>query len=231
MYLAAELERAQLLPAADALAGVFVAGGLRADLGGATDRLVAFWRGRSERFALEERRAFFARLFGGRSSPTLAVRAAVNLDFEPLMLDLTEAIYRLEAPVGFLPPLASEVAVKAAAGRLAENLTSRTTGIPEPTGRMIVTAIGSALELFKHPSVQAALGVRSPWAAVRVAAERYLTCSPTSRCMSSAASPGWLSSRGLPRRSAPVEERTGPQARRPTRRRCRRMATSLAGLE
>ena len=54
LYLAGELEAAQLLPAAEALAGVFVSGGIQADVGHAADRVIAFWRARHERFSPEE---------------------------------------------------------------------------------------------------------------------------------------------------------------------------------
>src|SRR5262245_7072593 len=64
LYLAAELEAAQLLPAVELLAGLFAGGGLTADVGPAAPLLAAFWTGRTRRFSVGERAAFFARLFG-----------------------------------------------------------------------------------------------------------------------------------------------------------------------
>src|SRR5262249_59968710 len=81
LYLAAELEAAQLLPAAEALAGVFVSGGVGIDVGAAADRLIAFWRGRHERVSPEERRAFFSRPFGG-AGPTPGRHGTGNPAFE-----------------------------------------------------------------------------------------------------------------------------------------------------
>ena len=65
LYLAAQLEDAALLPAVELLAGLAVSGGLHVDVGSASDLIADFWRQRTERFVEKERRAFFARLFGG----------------------------------------------------------------------------------------------------------------------------------------------------------------------
>jgi hypothetical protein len=70
------------------------------------------------------------------------------------------------------------VAVRSAALLLAESVTSRTTGIPEPAARTILEANGQALELFKARPVQAALGAASVWAAVREANRRYRRSQP-----------------------------------------------------
>ena len=174
LYLASELESAALLPAAEAFAGVAVTGGVQADLGSAGELVIAFWRQRHERFSVEERHAFFARLFGAPAVTTLAVHAPVNGSFEPLLLGLAEAVYQLEAPPGFRPAPAAELALRVAAAQLATNIGGRTSGIPEPTARMILAAVGAALAIFKEPAAQAALGVQAPWAAVRAAARRYL---------------------------------------------------------
>jgi hypothetical protein len=177
LYLASELEAAQLLPAAEAFAGIFASGGIQADVGPAADRVIAFWRGRHDRFAPEERRAFFARLFGG-PGPALAGHGSVNDAFEGLLVDVAQAVAELQPQRGFPPLPAAELTLRAAASELAANLATRTAGIPEPTARTILVAIAEALALFKEPAVQAALGTRSPWAAVRAAAQRYLQVEP-----------------------------------------------------
>jgi hypothetical protein len=180
LYLASELENAQLLPAAETLAGVFVSGGIQADVGAAADLLVAFWRRRHDRFSAEERHAFFARLFGG-AGPVLAGHAAVNDAFEGLLLEVAQALAELGAQP--LPP--AELTLRAAASDLAANLASRTSGIPEPTARTILVEIAEALALFKTPTLQAALGAHSPWSAVRSAAQRYLRVdAPIEECVS-----------------------------------------------
>ena len=179
LYLASELETAQLLPAAEALAGIYASGGIDVE-GRAGELLLAFWRGRHERFSAEERRAFFARMFGG-PGPPLAGHAAVNSGFEELLLDVAQAIAQLGSDP--LPP--AEIALRAAASDLAMNLSGRTSGIPQPAARSILDAIGRALALFKDAAVEAALGAQSPWAAVRAAAERYLRVdAPIEECVS-----------------------------------------------
>jgi hypothetical protein len=177
LYLASELEAAQLLPAAEAFAGIFVSGGIGADVGPAADRVVAFWRGRHDRFAPEERRAFFARLFGG-PGPVLAGHGSANDAFEGLLLEVAQALAELQPQPGLQPLPAAELTLRAAASELAENLASRTSGIPAPTARTILQAIAEALALFKEPAIQAALGTRSPWAAVHAAAQRYRQVEP-----------------------------------------------------
>jgi hypothetical protein len=172
LYLAAELESARLVPAAEALAGVYVGGGLRADPGAGGETLLAFWRGRHDRFSREERAAFFRRLFGHETGPSLAVDDATNTLFEPFLIDLTEAIYRLgerslEAPIG------SDLPLRAAATQLAANLGSRG-GVPEQASRELLGTIREALAIFGHAGVQAALGAESAWAAVREVARRHL---------------------------------------------------------
>ena len=96
LYLAAELEAAGLLPAVELVAGLFASGALSPAVGPAAEKLASFWRGRQERFSAAERRAFFVRLFGGESGPSLAGEGGSNRAFTPLMIDLTESIYQWE---------------------------------------------------------------------------------------------------------------------------------------
>src|SRR5262249_59612124 len=78
------------------------------------------------------------------------------------------------------PPLpAAEMTLRAAASDLASNLATRTSGIPQPTATSILHAITDALAIFKEPALQAALGGRSAWEAVRAAAQRYLRVDPS----------------------------------------------------
>jgi hypothetical protein len=177
LYLAAELEDAQLLPAAEALAGVFVSGGVDVNVGAAAERVLAFWRGRHERFSREERRAFFSRLFGG-AGPQLAGHGTVNAAFEGMLLEVAQALAELQPQPGYPPLPAAEMTLRAAASDLASNLATRTNGIPQPTATSILQAISDALAIFKEPALQSALGANSPWAAVRGAAQRYLRVDP-----------------------------------------------------
>ena len=177
LYLAAELEATRLLPAAEILAGVFASGGLSADVGAAAPLLAAFWRGRHQRFPAQERRAFFARLFGTPGLP-LAGTGAPNTEFEPLLIDVAEALHAVQPDrlVGPLP--ASQVALRTVAAQLAANLIPRSGGIAAYAAREILDAIAQALAIFRNEALQGALGGRSVWLTVRNVAQRYLDEDP-----------------------------------------------------
>jgi hypothetical protein len=177
LYLAAELEVARLLPAAEVLAGVFASGGLNADLGPAAPLLAAFWRGRHQRFPAPERRTFFARLFG-TPGPPLAGTSGPNLEFEPLLINVAEALHGVQADRLLGPLPASQVTLRTAAAQLAANLIPRSGGIAAYAARDILDAITQALAIFRQQPLQGALGARSVWLAVRQVAQRYLDEDP-----------------------------------------------------
>ncbi len=180
LYLASELEAAGLLTAVETLAGLFVTGGLSSDPGPAAPLLVAFWRGRHQRFAAPERRAFYARLFGGDSGPALAMDGGRNNDFEGLMISFAEALYKLHPDPSFdnlgfsSMGAATEVTLQMAASALAENLASRGGGMALYAGRDLLSSIHSAVSILKTPAVQRALGVHGIWTAVDAINTAYL---------------------------------------------------------
>jgi hypothetical protein len=173
LYLAAELEAARLLPAAEVLAGVFASGGLSADVGTAAPLLAAFWRGRHQRFPAQERRAFFARLFGSPGLP-LAGTGSPNTEFEPLLIGLAETLHAVQPDrlVGPLP--ASQVPLRTAAAQLAANLIPRSGGMAAYAARDILDAIAQALAILRNETLQGVVGGRSVWLTVRAVAQRYL---------------------------------------------------------
>jgi hypothetical protein len=173
LYLASELEEARLVPAVEALAGLVVSGGLAADLGPTAPRLVAFWRGRYQRLAAQERQAIFAHLFGAGTGPTLAGRLGPNRDFEPLMIDLATALAQLEAgPWGADPT--QEVAVGMAAGRLADNLVLHGGGLATFAARDLLAAVQQAIDLLGQVPVQRAVAAQDVWGAVRSISRSFL---------------------------------------------------------
>ena len=174
LYLAAELEAARVLPAVEALAGVAASGGLRVSLGPAGGPLYDFWRRRSERFAAEERRAFFARLFG-TPGPALAA-AGSNGAFPSLLLDLADRL--AEAHAARLAYAGADVPLRVAAGRLADNLLPRSGGLASFAARDVVSALREAFAILGSREIQAALGVGSAWDVVRRVASDYLGESP-----------------------------------------------------
>ncbi len=183
LYLAAELESAGLLPAVEMYVGLYTSGGISANVGAAENRIVTFWRGRHQRFTRDERLAFFARLFGGASGPALAGPSARNNDFENRMIDLTEALYKLN-PTPTLEALfhqgvapVSEVSLQIAAQALAANLLPRSGGMAAYAGRDILSTIQEGLEILKEPAVQQSVGAHSVWSAVQNIGDSYLHAS------------------------------------------------------
>jgi hypothetical protein len=173
MYLASELEAARLVPAAETLAALFVSGGLP-DVGRAGDLLVALWRSRNDRFNREERAAFFSRLFGSGSGPVLALPEPTNESFEALLIDLAAAVHRADATFPYPDGAPSDAGLRTAAALVGASLSSRRSGIPEQAAAELLAAVKEALEIFKQPEVQAAVGALGPWGAVAAVVRRYL---------------------------------------------------------
>ena len=178
LYLASELEQARLLPAVELLAGLYVSGGLTADIGPAGPRLLTFWQGRHERFAARERQALFNRLFGAPSPALLSAPGGENTDFDDAMVTLTEALHKLDLdpPLGLLP--ASETALRLAARQLADNLLPRGSGIATFAARDLLATLQAAVDLLKETTLQQALGGRGVWGTVRAIARSYLDETP-----------------------------------------------------
>jgi hypothetical protein len=175
LYLASELEGARLLPVVETLAGLFASGAMEADLGPVAEKLVAFWRSRHERFTAQERRAFFARLFGGADGPELAMAGARNVEFENLMIGLCDELYQLETDSRFPAALPQpEARLRVAANLLVGNLLPRSGGIAVFAARDILAATMQALEILKSTAIQRAAGAHSAWQAVDRFAMRYL---------------------------------------------------------
>lgn len=188
LYLAAELEAARLLPAVELLAALFVSGGLQVEDKEAGAALYAFWQRRNERFSQDERRAIFARLFGGEDSaaspgaalPAYRGQGGANHEFDLLLLALANALLQAEVapiwPPGRPPAVPAGVslaAILAAAEALISNLLPRSGGITAFAAREITASISEALAVLKNRAVQAALGVSSLWPAVQAALARY----------------------------------------------------------
>jgi hypothetical protein len=170
LYLAAELEAARLITAVETLAGLFVSGGLQRDLGPASKPLLDFWRGRHQRLAAEEREALYAQLFGTNFGATFAAAKARNTDFESLMIDLAEALYKLED----VSDAGLEVPVQTAANQLADNLVTHGGGMALVASRHLLSAIETCVAILKRPQVQQAVGAHSLWQAVQNISQSYL---------------------------------------------------------
>jgi hypothetical protein len=176
LYLAAELEGADLLPAVEALAGLVMTAGLPLDLGEAADLVASFWSSRHERFSREERHALFLRLFGDPASPD----GVGNPEFEPLFIDLCEALYRVAESQGglVLGGPAEQVRVRMAASQVLDNLLSVSGGATAYVAGEVVHAVQAAVNIVKHRAVQRAFLARSPWDVVRRVSSQYLQEDP-----------------------------------------------------
>jgi hypothetical protein len=157
LYLAAELEGAGALTAAEDLVRLARSGSLRRDVGAAEPLLQDFWQSRHERISQSERLAVFARLFGTPGAPDDA-QTTRNADFEERMIDLCEALYRVEE-AGTAQPGRLRVAARA----LRDTLLRAGASFTALVAQELLEALRQALQLLGHHALQQALGVRGVW--------------------------------------------------------------------
>jgi len=130
-------------------------------LGSAATKLMQFWRHRNERFSAEERRHIFERLF--------------NEDFDNYMIDLCEALYKLDEgmlPAGVSNPL-QQAKVRARAQVLSEHLLNQTTGESAFAATDILAAVHAAADILKDTPVERAFGAHTVWSTVQAILKRY----------------------------------------------------------
>jgi hypothetical protein len=167
LYLAAELEGAGVIPATEALAKLARSGALPLDFGGGAPLLQTFWQGRNQRASAEERLSFFSALFGTPTGTDSAARPP-NLEFEDRMIDLCEALYRLEEetrPDGS-GGITQQVRIRSAAQRLLSSLAEAAGGITIFMAQEILVTLRQALAILNHVAVKAAFGSRTLWEVV-----------------------------------------------------------------
>jgi hypothetical protein len=162
LYLAAELEVAGVIPAAEGLTRLSSSGGLTLDLGNAASLIHSFWKARNERASEEERRGFFSALFGTDGGPDHS-KHPPNAEFENLLIDLCEALYKLDEQAGNLSwgGVAQQSRLRGAARRLLANLLQTTGGITAFLAEEILASLRAALKILNHQDVKAAFGARS----------------------------------------------------------------------
>jgi hypothetical protein len=178
LYLAAELEGAGAIPAAEALVRLARSGSLARDLGGATPLVQAFWQSRNERIGGGERLAIFARLFGTGGGADDA-QTQRNASFEERMIDLCDALYRLdEAGAGPAPGgVAQQARVRGAARGLLDAVIRTSGSFTALVAQELLETLKLALAILAHPAVKAAFGARSVWDVV-AAIDRSLRAPP-----------------------------------------------------
>jgi len=166
LYLAADLEPAGIFTAAEGLAALAATGGLRTDLGPVAAMVHQFWRKRNERTTEEDRLEFFGRLFGSAYGGFSAYGA--NDGFEPLTLDLCEALYQLGDGLHRSPHggISQQTRIRAAARNLLGNLVSAGGGATPFMAREIMSGLQAAIDILKHPHLQGVFGARDIWGVV-----------------------------------------------------------------
>lgn len=167
LYLAADLEVAGIIPAAEALAGLASTGATSIDLGGAEPLLADWWRRRHERVSAVERAAFFSRLFGTAAGP-VAADAERNVEFEDRMLELCEALYKLDELPTRDPYGGSmqQARVRKTARALSQNLGEAGGGITAFLASEVIAALRQAFAIVSHPDLRAAFVARDVWGVV-----------------------------------------------------------------
>ncbi len=167
LYLAADIESAGVIASVESLAGLASTGATSIDPGGAEPLLADWWRRRHERVSAPERSAFFSRLFGTAPGP-VAADAEPNVQFEDRMLELCEALYKLDelATNATFGGFAQQARVRAAASRIIETITSFSSGIAVFMAQEILSTLKEALAILGHAEVRGELGARDFWAAI-----------------------------------------------------------------
>ena len=167
LYLAADMEPARIIVSVETLAALAATGAISVDLGPAAPLLHEFWRGRNERIDAAERAAYFGRLFGASYGPIPADGVA-NSEFEPLMLQLCEALYRLDelAADPIYGGIAQQTRVRAAARNLLSNLVMAGGGMTAFLAAEIMRALKDALPILTHPHLRGVFMARDIWGVV-----------------------------------------------------------------
>jgi len=167
LYLAADLESAGIIASVEALAGLGSTGATSIDPGGAAPLIADWWRRRHDRLSAAERHAFFSRLFGTASGP-VAADVNRNVSFEDRMLELCEALYKLdEIPTG--DPWGGsmqQARVRRSARALTQNLGEAGGGITAFVAAEVIAALQQAFAIISHPDLRGAFTARDIWGVV-----------------------------------------------------------------
>lgn len=172
LYFAAELDAAGLIAAAEALAGLSGAG-VPFALGSAAGEVAQFWHGRHARSTPTERAALFARLFGGDTGVAAAAHPG-NQAFETDMIELTEALYKLDETASNAQwgGVAQQARVRGAAGQVVDGLIAAASGLTVFMAQDLIATIKAAFAIFHHDDLRLALGAHDAWGAIAAVLRR-----------------------------------------------------------
>lgn len=171
IYLAADLEPAGVIATVEQLARLSATGSLAVGLGAAAPLLEQWWRHRHDRMSLEERGAFFSRLFGTTSGPVSA-DANRNQRFEDRMLELCEALAGVDQ-AGLQQAYGGTMGqsrVRTAARALAQNLGDVSSGLAAFVAGEVIAMLKEAFAILGHPDLRGAFAARDIWGVARAIA-------------------------------------------------------------
>lgn len=167
LYLAADLEPARLIASAESLSALAASNSINVDLGAVGPLVHDFWRKRNDRITSMERLAFFGGLFGA-SYGSGPAEGYVNSQFEPIMLELCEALYRLDelASDPIHGGIGQQMRLRASARNLISNLVTAGGGITAFFAIEIIRLLKDALGILKHPHLRGIFMARDIWGVV-----------------------------------------------------------------
>lgn len=171
IYLAADLEPAGIISSVERLAALSSTGSLSIGLGGAGQLLEQWWRQRHDRMSADERNAFFAQLFGTTAGPINA-SASRNLRFEDRMLELCEALSRVDqdGAAQAYGGTMGQARIRSAARALAQNLGDASSGMAAFVAKEVITTLKDAFAVLGHADLRGAFAARDLWGVVRAIA-------------------------------------------------------------
>jgi hypothetical protein len=180
LYLASELDAAGVVAAAESLMRLARTGSLDIDIGEATPLVERFWLARNERATTAERQSFFGGLFGGASVAEAAGPIAANVEFEDRLIDLCEALYKLDeqASNASWGGVAQQARVRTAAGRLLDEMARHVGGMTAFFASEVLSTLKAALRIVTHADVRAAFRARDAQGVIAAIHRRVRMAAP-----------------------------------------------------
>lgn len=167
LYLAADLEPARIIASVELLARLAATGAISLDLGSSAELLHKFWKKRNERLDAMERIAFFGRLFGS-SYGVAPADGLPNKEFEKLMLELCEALYRLDelSSDRVYGGIAQQSRLRVTARNLISNLIMAGGGVTAFFATEILRVLKEALAILTHKQLRGIFMARDIWGVI-----------------------------------------------------------------
>ncbi|WP_051709708.1 hypothetical protein [Andreprevotia chitinilytica] len=169
LYLARELESAQLLPAVELITGLFTGGTINQSLGNVGQKLLGFWRTRHQRLGPTERQTLFAHVFEEPAFTSL---------MQALCTQMASTMNAWQPPIwqphgyGQIGVGLAGIGVSQAAQAVADFLAGRLAGMATYAAGELIQNIRDGVEVLKAPEVQTAFNVRGMWALVALVANQ-----------------------------------------------------------